>query len=56
MKKFLTKSSWWLVSLITLVLLIIHTFSISDFTIDNVSLVLLVILLISPFISQIRKI
>jgi hypothetical protein len=56
MKKFLIANSWWLVSIITIALLISHTLSIANFKIDNVTLVLLMILLISPFISQIRKI
>lgn len=56
MKKFLVANSWWLVSIITIALLILHTLSIANFTIDNVSLVLLTLLLISPFISQVRKI
>ena len=53
---FFINNSWWLVSLITFVLLIIHTFSISDIKIDNITLALLLLLLISPFISQIKKI
>lgn len=56
MKRFLFSNSWWLVSIITIALLILHTFPIMDINIDNLTLVLLVILLFSPFISQIRKI
>ena len=56
MRIFFINNSWWLVSLITFVLLIIHTFSISDIKIDNITLALLLLLLISPFISQIKKI
>lgn len=56
MRIFFINNSWWLVPLITFVLLIIHTFSISDIKIDNITLALLLLLLISPFISQIKKI
>lgn len=56
LKVFFIKNSWWMVSLIALILLLIHTLNSWKLNIDNISLMLLTIILISPFISQIRKI
>lgn len=56
MNKFLLKHISSIVFIIALILLIIHLFGWSNFQIDYTTILLLVILLISPFINQMKKI
>ncbi|MEW6623895.1 MAG: hypothetical protein AB1420_12345 [Bacillota bacterium] len=56
MKKFLAANAWWIIFITSALLLIMHTFSLAIIQVDNTSLLLLVILLVSPFISGLKKI
>lgn len=47
---------WWFVMLSALALLATHSFGFQGVIVDNTSLILLVIILASPFISAVRKI
>jgi hypothetical protein len=56
MNKFIFNNLWWITFLIALALLIIHSFGIKPIKVDNTSIILLILLLISPFISTIKRI
>lgn len=56
MKKVILKNIWWIILLISLILLISHSFSFETIKVDNTSIILLIIILISPFITAIKKI
>ena len=56
MKKWFVKHSWWFVALVALAMLILHVFQLGTLQIDTTSIVLLLIILISPFVSAIKKI
>jgi len=56
MKKFIINNVWWVTLLIAIVLLVAHTLSIQEVTVDSTALTLLIIILISPFIPSIKKI
>lgn len=47
---------WWITLVIALVLLIAHTLSYQFIRVDNVSIILLVVILLSPFTTAITKI
>ena len=55
-RKFIFTHLWWLVLLTALSFLIIHSFGISKIVVDNTTLTLLVLILVSPFISAVKKI
>jgi hypothetical protein len=55
-RRFIVKNLWWPVLLTALVLLVCHTLGIKRVTVDNTSLILLLVVLISPFIAAIRKV
>lgn len=56
MRRFLLYNISWIVFLIALVLLISHMVEWEQITVDTTTLLLLALLLISPFIKQLRKI
>lgn len=56
MKKFLVSHVWWITLLIALTMLIAHTFSYDAIKVDNTSIILLVVMLLSPFTTAITKI
>lgn len=56
MKIFVLKNLWWIAFGIAFVLLIDHSFKIVNLTVDTTSILLLVLMLISPFIAAIKKI
>lgn len=56
MKNYIVKNIWWFVLTIALVLLILHTLQIATFKIDEITIFLLVVILLSPFVLQIKKI
>jgi hypothetical protein len=56
MKIFVLKNLWWIAFGIAFVLLIDHSFKIVNLTVDTTSILLLVVMLLSPFIAAIKKI
>jgi len=56
MKKFVLQNLWWVTFLFACVLLVIHSFNLADISVDSTSIILLLIMLISPFIIAIKKI
>ena len=56
MKLFLIKNLWWLTFLIALMLLVSHSLKLATLSVDATSILLLIIMLISPFVSAIKKI
>lgn len=56
MRKLALENVWWVTFLIALILLLCNTFSWGNVKVDITSLVLLAILLISPFASSLKKI
>src|SRR5258706_2141283 len=56
MKKFIVNHAWWITLLLGLSMLLAHTFSFSVVKVDNTSIILLVVIFLSPFISAITKI
>lgn len=56
MKKFIINNLWWVVFIIAAILLIAHIFSFKTIKVDNTTITLLILILISPFISAIKKI
>jgi len=56
MKKFVVNHVWWITLLLGLAMLVAHTFSFSVIKVDNTSIILLLVIFLSPFISAITKI
>ena len=56
MKKFIVNHVWWITLLLGLAMLLAHTFSFSVIKVDNTSIILLLVIFLSPFISAITKI
>lgn len=56
MRKFLLRNISWIVFLIALALFISHVLGWKQITVDTTTLLLLALLLVSPFIEQLRKI
>ncbi|MDR3627156.1 MAG: hypothetical protein P4L45_10005, partial [Ignavibacteriaceae bacterium] len=56
MKNFVVKNIWWFVLIIAIILLVLHTLQIATFKIDEISIFLLAVILLSPFVLQIKKI
>jgi hypothetical protein len=56
MKRFIVSNVWWMTLLGALALLIVHTLSIETVKVDHVSVILLIVILLSPFILAIKKI
>lgn len=55
MNKRLLDYHWWFVALLSFVLLVIYTFGFIKAKIDSISLILIAIILLSPYLSAIRK-
>ena len=55
-RKFITTHLWWMVLVTALAMLVGHSFGIKAIVVDNISLILLVIVLVSPFIAAIKKV
>lgn len=55
-RKFIIKHLWWMVLVIALALLFGHSFGIKAIVVDNISLILLAIVLVCPFIAAIKKV
>ncbi|MDM8546809.1 hypothetical protein QUF61_09980 [Candidatus Venteria ishoeyi] len=56
MKKFILQNLWWVTFLLAITLLGMHSFKFTAISVDSTSILLLIIILISPFIASIRKI
>jgi hypothetical protein len=56
MENIILQNIWWVTFLLSISLLYTHTFNISNINIDSTSILLLIIILISPFIDSVRKI
>ena len=56
MKKFIVSHVWWLTLVFAVAMLFAHSFSSTIIKVDNTSIILLVVIALSPFISAITKI
>jgi hypothetical protein len=56
MKRFIVNHVWWITLVLGLGMLLAHTFSFSVVKVDNTSIILLLVIFLSPFISAITKI
>lgn len=56
MKKFLINNFWWITFLLALAFLVSHALSLDKIKVDNTTIILLLVILISPFVSAIKKI
>lgn len=56
MKTFVLKNLWWISFGIAFILLLDHSFKIANLNIDSTSILLLVVMLLSPFVAAIKKI
>lgn len=54
--QFIRKHLWWLVVLVATSLLVSHSFQFKAITVDTTTLILLGIILLSPFVAEIKKI
>ncbi len=55
LKRFIIKNIWMIVLFISIILLVIHTFNLFSLNVNSTSIVLLILILISPFITSIKK-
>jgi hypothetical protein len=51
----IVKHLWWIVALAAFVLLLCHTFQIAIVTVDTTSLILVALILLSPFVAAIKR-
>ncbi len=56
MKKIIINNWWWALSIISILLLISHCFSFAIINVDTTTLILLAILIVSPYVNNITKI
>ncbi|WP_289355104.1 hypothetical protein [Paenibacillus sp. S-12] len=56
MKKYFIKHAWWLSFVSSFFLLVAHTFSLPNFKIDNITIIFLAIMMLSPYISNLKRI
>jgi hypothetical protein len=56
MKRFLVLNLWWIILVIALVMLIAHTQPYKPIKVDHISVILLLVVFLSPFLSAIKKI
>jgi hypothetical protein len=56
MKRFIVNHVWWITLLLGIGMLAAHTFSLDRVKVDNTSIILLLVILLSPFISAIKRI
>jgi hypothetical protein len=55
-RKFIVTHLWWVVLVVALAMLISHSFGVRGIVVDNISLILLALVLISPFVAAIKKV
>src|SRR5690349_4230198 len=55
-RKFVVNHLWWVVLVAAVSLFAAHTFGLRPIVVDNTSLILLVLILVSPFVAAIKKI
>jgi hypothetical protein len=56
MKNFVLRNLWWIAFGIAFVLLVDHSFKIVNLNVDSTSILLLAVMLVSPFIAAIKKV
>jgi len=56
MKKIILQNLWWVTFVLGIALLGTHTFKLTNISVDSTSILLLIIILISPFIASVKKI
>ncbi|MCU8061702.1 DUF4145 domain-containing protein [Shewanella sp. SM55] len=56
MKKIIINNIWWVTFLLAICLLTLHSFKIASIEVDSTSIILLIVALLSPFITSIKKI
>jgi hypothetical protein len=56
MKKCIVSNLWWITLLLGLIMLIAHALSLNAVKVDNTSIILLLVIALSPFISAVTKI
>jgi len=56
MRKLMIRNLWWITAILALILLIIHSLPGQRIVVDSTSVILILVILISPFLSAIRKI
>ncbi len=56
MPTFMIRNLWWMISLLALLLLVIHSLPGHSILVDNTSVILVLIIFLSPFLSAIRRI
>ena len=56
MKRFFVSNVWWITLLLGLIMLVTHALSFDVVKVDNISIILLLVIALSPFISAITKI
>lgn len=56
MKKHIFSNLWWVTLLLGLIMLVVHGLSLSAIKVDDTSIILLLIIALSPFISAVTKI
>jgi hypothetical protein len=50
------KHLWWIIAIIGFALLVCHSFQLANVTVDSTSIILVIIILLSPFVAAIKKI
>jgi len=55
-RRFFIAHLWWLVLLLSLALLIVHSIGVPGIVVDNTSVILLALVLISPFVAAIKRV
>lgn len=55
-RRFIVTHLWWVVLVVALAMLISHSFGVRGIVVDNTSLILLALVLISPFVAAIKKV
>ena len=55
-RKLMVKHLWWLVLLVSVGMLVCHGLGVKRIVVDNTSLILLAIVLVSPFVAAIKKV
>jgi hypothetical protein len=56
MKKQIVLNIWWITLLLGLIMLVAHALSLNTVIVDNTSIILLIVIALSPFISAVTKI
>lgn len=56
MRGFVLRNLWWMTSLLAFLLLVIHSLPGQKVIVDSTSVILVLIVFLSPFVSAVRKI